>query len=51
MSRLGKKPIPAPSGVTVTVKGQEVSVKGPKGTLNFRAHDDVEVSSATAPFR
>jgi large subunit ribosomal protein L6 len=44
MSRLGKKPIPAPSGVTVTVKGQEVSVKGPKGTLSFRAHDDVEVS-------
>ncbi|HEX8900083.1 50S ribosomal protein L6 [Vitreimonas sp.] len=44
MSRLGKKPIPAPNGVTVTVKGQEVSVKGPKGTLNFRAHDDVEVA-------
>lgn len=44
MSRLGKKPIPAPSGVTVTVKGQEVSVKGPKGTLSFRAHDDVDVS-------
>ena len=44
MSRLGKKPIPAPSGVTVTVKGQDVSVKGPKGTLNFRAHDDVEVA-------
>ena len=43
MSRVGKKPIPAPSGVTVTVKGQEVSVKGPKGTLNFRAHDDVAV--------
>jgi large subunit ribosomal protein L6 len=44
MSRVGKKPIPAPSGVTVTVKGQDVSVKGPKGTLNFRAHDDVEVA-------
>lgn len=44
MSRIGKKPIPAPAGVTVTVKGQEVSVKGPKGTLNFRAHDDVEVA-------
>lgn len=44
MSRLGKKPIPAPNGVTVTVKGQDVSVKGPKGALNFRAHDDVEVS-------
>ena len=44
MSRLGKKPIPVPSGVTATVKGQEVSVKGPKGTLNFRAHDDVAVA-------
>jgi large subunit ribosomal protein L6 len=44
MSRIGKKPIPAPNGVTVTVKGQDVSVKGPKGTLNFRAHDDVAVS-------
>jgi len=44
MSRLGKKPIPAPNGVTITVKGQEVSVKGPKGTLNFRAHDDVEIA-------
>ena len=44
MSRVGKKPIPAPAGVTVTVKGQDVSVKGPKGTLSFRAHDDVAVS-------
>ena len=44
MSRVGKKPIPVASGVTVTVKGQDVSVKGPKGTLNFRAHDDVSVS-------
>ncbi len=44
MSRLGKKPIPAPNGVTITVKGQDVNVKGPKGTLNFRAHDDVEVA-------
>ena len=44
MSRLGKKPIPAPNGVTISVKGQDVSVKGPKGTLNFRAHDDVEVA-------
>ena len=51
MSRLGKKPIPAPNGVTITVKGQDVSVKGPKGTLNFRAHDDVEVRSATASCR
>jgi large subunit ribosomal protein L6 len=44
MTRIGKAPIPAPSGVTVSVSGQNVSVKGPKGTLNFRAHDDVAVS-------
>ena len=46
MSRLGKRPIPAPSGVTITVRGQDVSVKGPKGALDFRAHDDVEVAFA-----
>ena len=46
MSRLGKKPIPAPNGVTINVSGQNVSVKGPKGTLSFRAHDDVEVAMA-----
>ncbi len=44
MSRLGKRPIPAPAGVTVTVKGQDVAIKGPKGALSFRAHDDVAVS-------
>jgi large subunit ribosomal protein L6 len=44
MSRLGKRPIPAPQGVTISVQGQNVNVKGPKGALAFRAHDDVEVS-------
>jgi len=44
MSRLGKKPIAAPSGVTISVKGQDIDVKGPKGALSFRAHDDVDVS-------
>ncbi|MEQ1605721.1 MAG: 50S ribosomal protein L6 [Pyrinomonadaceae bacterium] len=33
MSRVGKKPIPIPSGVTVTIKDSEMEVKGPKGTL------------------
>jgi large subunit ribosomal protein L6 len=33
MSRVGKKPIPVPSGVTVTLKEGEIEVKGPKGTL------------------
>ena len=46
MSRVGKNPIPAPNGVTVTVSGQDVSVKGPKGALSFRVHDDVAVSFA-----
>jgi large subunit ribosomal protein L6 len=33
MSRIGKKPVPVPTGVTVNVSGQNVSVKGPKGEL------------------
>ncbi|RXF74919.1 50S ribosomal protein L6 [Hansschlegelia zhihuaiae] len=41
MSRIGKKPIDVPSGVTAAVDGQNVKVKGPKGELAFRAHDDV----------
>ena len=35
MSRIGKKPIAAPSGVTVSVEGQTVKAKGPKGELDF----------------
>jgi large subunit ribosomal protein L6 len=44
MSRIGKKPIPVPAGVTATVKGQDVAVKGPKGELTFRAPDDIAIS-------
>lgn len=43
MSRVGKKPVAVPSGVTATVEGQTVKVKGPKGQLQFVVHDDVEV--------
>ena len=43
MSRVGKRPVAIPSGVTATVDGQTVRMKGPKGTLSFVAHDDVEV--------
>ncbi|HVY84041.1 MAG TPA: 50S ribosomal protein L6 [Caulobacterales bacterium] len=50
MSRLGKKPIPAPQGVTISVSGQNVNVKGPKGALAFRAHDDVAVAFADGQF-
>ena len=34
MSRIGKAPIPVPSGVDVTIEGQSVAVKGPKGSLS-----------------
>ena len=41
MSRVGKKPVPVPSGVTANVEGQTVKVKGPKGALQLVLHDDV----------
>jgi large subunit ribosomal protein L6 len=43
MSRIGRLPITLPSGVDVTLLGQDVTVKGPKGTLQFTAADRVEV--------
>lgn len=43
MSRIGKKPIPVPSGVDIDIKGSEVTVKGPKGTLNQRLPRDISV--------
>jgi large subunit ribosomal protein L6 len=44
MSRVGKKPVPVPAGVTAKVDGQQVSVKGAKGELNFSVPDDVAVT-------
>ena len=41
MSRIGKKPVDLPGGVSATVSGQTVEVKGPKGTRSFTATDDV----------
>jgi large subunit ribosomal protein L6 len=43
MSRVGKKPVPIPSGVTANVEGQTVKVKGPKGAMQLLVPDDVEV--------
>ena len=43
MSRIGKKPVAIPSGVTAKVEGQKVSVKGAKGELSFVVPDDVDV--------
>ncbi len=39
MSRIGKKPVPVPKGVTVSVAGQTVTAKGPKGELKFVVND------------
>lgn len=44
MSRIGKKPIPCPQGVTVSVDGLHVTVKGPKGTLERTLPDAVSVA-------
>ena len=43
MSRIGKKPVPLNQGVTAEVKGQTIEVKGPKGTRQFTATDDVDL--------
>jgi large subunit ribosomal protein L6 len=44
MSRVGKLPIPLPSGVQISVDGTEVSVKGPKGTLIQKVDDGISVN-------
>ena len=41
MSRIGKKPVAMPSGVTASVEGQTLTVKGPKGTLSMQLLDDL----------
>ncbi|MEO9615738.1 MAG: 50S ribosomal protein L6 [Nitratireductor sp.] len=43
MSRIGKKPVPVPEGVTASVDGQTVTAKGPKGELTFVVNDEVLV--------
>jgi large subunit ribosomal protein L6 len=44
MSRIGKKPVPLVDGVTATISGQTVEVKGPKGVRSFTAGDDVTLT-------
>ncbi len=44
MSRIGKKPVEVPKGVKVSISGRSVSVEGPKGTLGFEHHPDVNVA-------
>ena len=44
MSRIGIKPIKIPSGVTVAVEKQSITVKGPKGTLTRQLHPEMQIS-------
>ena len=44
MSRIGKQPVALPAGVTATISGQTIEVKGPKATKSFTATDDVTLT-------
>jgi large subunit ribosomal protein L6 len=44
MSRIGKKPVPLPNGVTASVDGKTVRVKGPKGELSLKLVNEVDAS-------
>lgn len=44
MSRIGKLPIPVPSGVEVTIDGRDVQVKGPKGTLSHQIAEPIQIA-------
>jgi large subunit ribosomal protein L6 len=46
MSRIGKRPVELPGGVTASLSGQTIEVKGPKGTRSFTATDDVTIAVA-----
>jgi large subunit ribosomal protein L6 len=46
MSRIGRKPLEIPKGVTVSITTDAVSTKGPKGTLTLKRHKDIEIKQA-----
>src|ERR1700757_2908619 len=46
MSRIGRMPVPIPSGVDVTIDGREVTVNGPKGTLSLEVAEPIEVNQS-----
>ncbi|WP_088106056.1 50S ribosomal protein L6 [Halalkalibacter urbisdiaboli] len=46
MSRIGKKPVEVPSGVTITLDGTLLTVKGPKGELKRELHPDMKINIA-----
>jgi large subunit ribosomal protein L6 len=46
MSRIGRKPLEIPKGVTVSITKDTVSTKGPKGSLSLKRHKDIEIKQA-----
>jgi large subunit ribosomal protein L6 len=50
MSRIGKKPVTVPQGVTLDLKGSEVAVKGPKGELRRQLHPEMQLALADGIF-
>jgi len=50
MSRIGKKPLTVPQGVTLDLKGSEVAVKGPKGELRRQLHPEMQLALANGIF-
>jgi large subunit ribosomal protein L6 len=51
MSRIGKQPIPVPSGVTIAIDPERVTVNGPKGELSERIHRDITVEQVDGELR
>ncbi len=50
MSRIGKKPVTVPKGVTLDLQGQVVAVKGPKGELRRSLHPEMRLALADGSF-
>ena len=48
MSRIGRNPVVVPAGVTATIDGQTVKMKGPKGELSFTCPEEIEVKKGAA---
>ena len=48
MSRIGKLPVPVPAGVDVTIDGDAVTVKGPKGTLHLKVASPIVAEKGDA---
>ena len=46
MSRIGRKPLVIPKGVTVSINSDMVSTKGPKGTLTLKRHKDIDIKQS-----